>query len=297
MSLFQEPVRDPAELQASGLAVLDAAFAAGAESMITLFSGGHDSICAQHVASKHPRFDGTASHINTGIGARLTRAFVDEVCAEFGWELRVYKSLSTYEEFVRKKGFPGPGMHSFVYARLKERCVRMMMATRGPTALVTGARRFESTRRMGYVSPVQVGERATKKDGRGRKVTVWRNRRRIWTAPCHDWSAAEQKAYMDEFDLPRNRMKLALGMSGECFCGAFAMPGELNRIRVHAPDVAAEIDRLAGIARECGKHDVWGTRPDKTKGLVVSRTGPLCSSCDVRASFAGLLFEDVEPGP
>ena len=131
---------------------------------------------------------------------------------------------------------------------------------------------------MGHVEPVQIGEL--------RKTGQRRDLKRIWTAPCHDWSKQEQMLFMDEMGLPVNRIKVATGMSGECFCGCFASEGELDCIREHAPEVGQEIDRLAVIARKAGKPCVWGVRP--TKGLQVTPTGPMCSSCDRRAASLGI---------
>lgn len=290
-------MRTPDELLASALAVIDKAFKTPAKygikhryprQMVPLFSGGHDSTCACHVASFHWRFSGEVHHINTGIGSKRTLHHVRETAVELGWKLKEYRSPETYEKFVRERGFPGPGRHQWVYIRLKERCVRMM--TKGDrVALITGCRSQESTRRMGHVEPVKVGEWVTDKRT-GEKKHVLLNR--TWVAPCHDWSSEEQATYMDEHDIPKNPVKIALGMSGECFCGAFASPGEYERIKHYCPDVAAEIDRLAEIARECGKPCVWGTRPDQSKGVVVAESGPLCSTCDLRAHAAGVVFED-----
>lgn len=272
-------------LIAKAHAVIDDAFRY-AHVMAPLFSGGHDSLCAVYLASLHPRFDGRVYHIDTGIGARATREFVNDVAQEYGWALCVFKSASTYEQFIRERGFPGPGMHQWAYVRLKERCVRQIVRSKGKTArlaLITGCRSQESTRRMGHVEPVKVGEQS--------KHGVV-NKRRIWVAPCHDWSESDQRQFMADHDLPKNPIKQTpLGMSGECFCGAFARPAELEMIRRHAPDVAEEIDRLALIAIQCGKHSAWGTRPDRKKGIVVAPTGPLCNSCDVRAGAAGIIID------
>ncbi len=269
-------------------AVIDQAFMY-AHVMVPLFSGGHDSLCATYLASLHPRFDGRVYHIDTGIGAKATRAFVQDVAQEYNWKLCIFKSKSTFERFIRERGFPGPGMHQRAYIRLKERAVRQIVAFHGKVArvaLITGCRSQESLRRMGNVAPIKVGEG-------GRRGIV--NRRRIWVAPCHDWDGADQVAFMEHFDLPKNPIKMSpLGMSGECFCGAFARPAELELIRRHAPDVAVEIDRLALIAIQCGKHSVWGTRPDRKKGIVVVPTGPLCNSCDVRAGAAGIIIDQRE---
>jgi hypothetical protein len=136
---------------------------------------------------------------------------------------------------------------------------------------------------MGHVAPVQIGEKS-KKTGKTTKTN------RIWTAPCHDWTAEEQVAYMHHFYLPENPVKATMGISGECFCGAFASPGELDRLRVHAPDVAAEVDRLTEVATVHGTHNVWGTRPKKTVGVVLATTGMLCSGCDQRAAASGIVI-------
>jgi 3'-phosphoadenosine 5'-phosphosulfate sulfotransferase (PAPS reductase)/FAD synthetase len=278
--------RDADQLLASALAVIDEAFKTKAAKMFPLFSGGHDSLCACFVASHHPRFEGEVYHINTGIGSKKTREFVEEVCEEYGWNLRVYKSPATYEIFVRKRGFPGPGAHHWCYARIKERCIHQIMKGREPKLLITGCRQEESKRRMGSVEPIKIGE-VSPTTG---KVA---NRKRIWTAPCFDWDHHEQRAFMNAFGLPRNPVKeSALGMSGECFCGAFARPGELEMIRQIVPDVAIEIERLQKIARECGTPCNWGVRPDWEKGFVKSLTGPLCSSCDRRAMAAGIIVTE-----
>lgn len=269
--------------------------------MAPLFSGGHDSMVACHLASQHKLFRGEVFHINTGIGARYTADFVTRTCDKLGWKLTTFKSPETYEKFVRERGFPGPGRHHWVYVRLKDRCVRKVV-NRRKRLLITGCRKAESVRRMGHVEPVKIGELVWKKcedckdagrraaecpTGKCKRVCV--NLNRIWVAPCHDWSKAEQQLYMDEFGLPVNRLKVALGMSGECFCGAFAQPGELDLIRKHAPDVAEEIDRLAEIARECGKPAEWGKRPAGT--VTVEETGPLCNACDQRADACGVVID------
>jgi hypothetical protein len=132
---------------------------------------------------------------------------------------------------------------------------------------------------MGNTNPIKIGYINKKGD--------WLEKNRVWTAPCHDWTKAEQQFYMHEMGLPVNRLKVALGVSGECFCGAFAKPNELDAIREHAPDVAKEIDRLTAIAARCRKPCVWGQRPRGK--ATVAQTGPLCSSCDQRAAAGGFV--------
>lgn len=279
-------MRTADELTESAMRVLDKAYCSGAYTMAPLFSGGHDSLCACHLASQHRAFCGIVHHIDTGIGSKYTRDFVERVAAKQGWTLKVWKSAVSYEWCVATHGFPGPAGHQFIYNRLKDRCLYKITAGRrafrNAAMLVNGSRSSESIRRMGHVEPVQFGEQ----DG-------IRNRNRVWTAPCHDWSKAEQMLYMDEFGLPINRIKVLVGLSGECFCGAFASPGERETIREHVPDVSTEIDRLTLIAKQCGKPCKWGQRPP---GLVtVAETGPLCHGCDQRAASTGLVIEESIP--
>jgi len=255
---------------------------AGNWNITPLFSGGHDSLCATHLASQHPRFAGRVYHIDTGIGSAYTRRFVESVASQYGWNLVVLKSRETYERIISEHGFPGPGGHNYVYNRLKDRCVRTIVKGRSKTILLSGCRSAESVRRMGHVEPVKVGYRVKK----GKNAGKLREKNRIWTAPCHDWSKAEQAHYMDEMGLPVNKLKVAIGMSGECFCGAFAAEGERELIKEHSPDVDIEIERLTVIARDCGKPCIWGVRPHTI--IRVAETGPMCSSCDQRAASIGI---------
>ena len=66
-------------------------------------------------------------------------------------------------------------------------------------------------------------------------------------------------------------------MSGECLCGAFAKPDELEEIRLWFPEVAAQIDELQRDVRAAGHHppfDTWGHGEGKP-----SPSGAMCSSC------------------
>lgn len=277
--------RHPDDLLKDALAVIDRVCVEHSVwGLVPLFSGGHDSYCACYVASKHKRFKGEVFHIDTGIGSEKTKRFVQQVCDDEGWRLRVYKSTNpndSYEALIRRAGFPGPSMHGTCYQRLKDRSVDKITSCRSKLilsrwALVTGCRSAESTRRMGHVEPIK---------------TDPRTQSRVWVAPLHDWTGEDQTTFMNYHRLDRNPVKMSpLAMSGECFCGAFARPDEYELVKQFVPDVAAEIDRLSHIAKKCGKHSTWGTRPPKDgeTGLVISETGPLCNSCDLKMASMGV---------
>jgi len=236
-----------------------------------LFSGGHDSLCSCHIASQHPSFSGCV-HINTGIGIEETREFVRETCKQFGWPLKEYHPPKSYEEIILENGFPGPAQHWRMYIQLKERCFRQLKRehnprTRKKLGFVSGVRAQESTRRM-----VNTGKENWSVQGR-----------EVWINPIIDWSSTDKNTYINEHNLPRNQVTENLCMSGECLCGAFAKPGELDEIRYWYPKAADEIDRIAEKVKEAGKHCVWGTRPPKS-GAKERKTPslPLCTSCEYK---------------
>ena len=72
-----------------------------------LFSGGHDSLCACHLASTQPRFDGCV-HVNTGIGIEETREFVCATCRDHGWPLIEFHPPVSYDQIVLRWELPLP---------------------------------------------------------------------------------------------------------------------------------------------------------------------------------------------
>lgn len=241
-----------------------------------LFSGGHDSLCACHIASQHPRFDGCI-HINTGIGIEETRVFVRQTCKGFGWPLKEYHPPQSYESMVIEYGFPGPAMHWKMYHRLKERCLRQLLKDHGTKkdkiVFVSGVRRQESQRRMlscDARDPIQEGPEPS--------------RRAIWTNIIVDWSGGDKNEYIRKNNLPKNPVVELLCMSGECLCGAFAQPNELEEIRMFYPAAAEEIDRIADLVEAAGKHCVWGTRPPRSSSRSDKNQMelPLCFSCSAK---------------
>lgn len=234
-----------------------------------MFSGGNDSMVSTHFAMEHGAHE--VLHINTGIGVRQTREFVRETCKAFGWPLKeIHPPNTTYRDFVMKHGFPGPGSHRYAYSWLKERALRKVVSeaktnVKDRVALVTGVRNSESARRMGFVQPI-VREGA-----------------KVWVAPMHSFSELEMNSYRILHQLPKNEVAVNLGMSGECLCGAFASPGEFDRIAHFYPEVAQEIRILQDEVREAGKPCEWGKRPRRRGAL--SEDLPfmaMCVSCPTK---------------
>lgn len=251
-----------------------------------LFSGGHDSLSATWIAATRLKLFTSVVHINTGIGIAATRHFVIDTCVEQGWKLlelqaeenrnaKGERDPQRYRDFVLKYGFPGPHGHGMMYARLKERALkrlgRMYGANcRGKTKqrilLVSGCRQAESDRRMGNTELLQV---------RGRE---------IWVNPILDWSKSDTSELIEYAGLKRNPVVDLIHKSGECLCGAFAKPGELEELKLW-PQTREAYDRIKALeaeAKAAGVHCVWGTRPPKKqqeRQYKQLELGPLCWSC------------------
>lgn len=226
---------------------------------LLLFSGGHDSLVSTHVSSfilKELGVDFWVYHGDTGIKIPETQDFVRMICEKYGWPLligEIPKFEDTYEEIIKKHGFPGPGIgpHQFMYRRLKERALRHTIShkvkssqyARENILLISGIRKFESRIRMGYTD-------YTRKENS-----------KIWCNPIFFWQTADCHKYMAENEIPRNRVKDQIGISGECLCGCFSDQGEFDRIAQCYPHVADEIDRLHQIAIEHGHPWFWTQGP------------------------------------
>jgi 3'-phosphoadenosine 5'-phosphosulfate sulfotransferase (PAPS reductase)/FAD synthetase len=229
-----------------------------------LVSGGNDSTVTAHLAARHgPRLDAIV-HINTGIGVEQTREYVRGFARWLEIPLIEKHAPRTYEDLVMKYGFPGPAAHRYMYIWLKERPLREVRkeAQGGQNRrvlFITGVRSSESQRRMGHVEPVQ------------------REGNTVWVAPIRDFEHKDIWDYRDEFNLPRNEVVEFLHMSGECLCGAFSKPKELEWLAIWYPDVANRIRRLEKQTHQAGlKSCHWGPQSSKE---IREAPGPLCSGC------------------
>jgi 3'-phosphoadenosine 5'-phosphosulfate sulfotransferase (PAPS reductase)/FAD synthetase len=251
------------------------------------YSGGNDSLRVTHwTMANVPGAE--VFHINTGIGCERTRVHVRQVCKDRGWPLHEIRAKEDcgqdYDALCREHGFPGPDGHNMMYARLKERCVRLLLRrakdghSRGAKVmLISGLQHDDSKRRMRYA---------------GREINSVGSQ--LWTNPFYWSSKAERDAYIAEHALPINPVTRELGMSGECGCGAFAQPGELARWRAVDPSFGERIDRLSQEVLAAGFTWSWEGHPpagghNKGQSLLM----PLCGdSCFKSAIVRGELADE-----
>lgn len=233
-----------------------------------LFSGGNDSTILAHLFREQATH---AIHANTTIGIEQTRQFVRDTCA--GWDLPLIENTpppgSTYEDLVIERGFPGPAQHWKMYQRLKERAL-----LQAKNQLIG---RNYYTKRVIFLA----GRRKAESDRRADIPTIERKRSIIWVSPLVNWTALDMNTYRMRFpECPRNPVPDLIHMSGECLCGAFAKPGELDEIGYWFPEVAAHIHELEAKVRAAGvvgPQCRWGWGADRK--LRPAKSGPLCTSC------------------
>lgn len=268
------------------------------------FSGGNDSIVVTHFACTE--FGAAAIHCNTMIGVEKSRVHARTVAAKRGWHFLEKMAVSegppekhkdgrpfdqtnlptgrwtdgatSYEDFVFNFGMPGPGQHRRMYQRLKERSFEAFKrdAKAGKSRLsrvmfITGIRHDESAIRAGYQRAVMV---------------MGSN---IWVNPFYWHTKSDFELYRNEFGLPRNPVTDCIGISGECLCGTFGSPAELDAVEKVEPETRKYIGTLEEKCASLGLPCKYGMKPDKklkpSNDLQLSLFGdepefqPACVGC------------------
>lgn len=249
-----------------------------------LVSGGKDSSVTAH--RSRDLYDELA-FIDTGTALPGVREHVEEFAAWIGKPLRIYTTpRSEYDRLVLGSdtprstgtpdvgaGFPGPAIHGSCYTRLKERQLESLQrdlkvdAPRSARVLyLTGLRRAESQRRRSRPA-------LSKKAGR------------VFANPLIDWTDEQVLVYHREAKIPVSDVSALLHRSGECNCGAFAMPGERALLQALFPEWFA--DRIAPLeqaAEAAGFGDlaVWGHGINADQRRRSGAVGELCHDCQLR---------------
>jgi 3'-phosphoadenosine 5'-phosphosulfate sulfotransferase (PAPS reductase)/FAD synthetase len=281
-----------------------------------LFSGGYDSLVATHLSAtlledtmrKYASHFGDrvpavhVLHVNTGIGVPQTRDYVRSVAHTQGWHYLEYTTPESYEESVLRYGFPGPGQHSTMYSRLKERAIRLAIRDHTPvhpmevhrqeivdilndiqhlplrhqyvivrlirrclTQAITAYRR--DLRPMVFITGVRRLESVRRM---GHVVPMQKHGRHLWLSPLTSWSKDDVLNYRDANNLPHNEVVDVLHKSSECLCGAFAHAGELEELCLWYPNVGNYIKDLERRVHAAGFSWGWEEGPPRRnrKGYV-----------------------------
>ncbi|MFI9600365.1 phosphoadenosine phosphosulfate reductase family protein [Streptomyces sp. NPDC052043] len=268
-----------------------------------LYSGGNDSVITARVC--RPYVDGMV-HVNTGTAIRQTTEHVRDVAAAWGLPLHELRPKVRYLDLVLGKvlstrgenkgrpvwrGFPGPGgdSHNVFYQRLKGEPLERFRAqqvgrdgVRRKVLYITGTRWDETDRRFRNAGEVTV-------DGGA-----------VWVSPLIHWTNAHMQEYRARYRcsadhehaphhmctpdaLPLNEVTAHLHMSGDCTCGCYAKPDELDEIGMFYPEKADEIREMQRVVEAAGEPWCkWGVRPKGTERAPKGErkvTPWLCAGC------------------
>ncbi|WP_421809045.1 phosphoadenosine phosphosulfate reductase family protein [Flagellimonas sp.] len=187
---------------------------------------------------------------------------------------------NTYFEVVKQHGFPGKTKtaHNWMYRWLKDHTVSRIISDirkkkrNRPIIIVSGARKYESVRRMG-----------TSQD-----VTVIGNN--IWVNICNEWTNSEVHAFAEDNKLSKYRSPISqiLGISGECFCGCFSQKGELSEIKFASPSAYEKLSFISKWLSDNTNY-YWGWEEGPSKQWTLEKYGQInmfsesnlimCSTC------------------
>lgn len=235
-----------------------------------LVSGGKDSLTTAQVLDDAGKLAGCVA-LETGICTPDWKEFVQKTCDEKNWRLQFCKTTESYEGFVLKNGYPGPGWHGRIMNMLKGRAIRVFRKSNPTAVLASGVRSDESDRRTLNTKP----------------VSVWENAPVL--APIYDWTTEETWKFFRENFSERSPAYSTLQISGDCLCGAYAREGEKDALEFHYPIVGAYLRDLGSAIRENfpNRHEWgWGWKKPIKKQSQAERL--ICVECAPRDLFEEL---------
>jgi len=229
------------------------------DTLYVLYSGGKDSVCVVHyIAKNYPKlFKGTV-FTNVGLSAQATRKFVLSYCKKMNWPLDMTWAHADRERFYNiamRWGFASPGNHRIWMGYLKQHTwyyfLKERIAEGKKCAFISGVRKKESDPRNKF-------RKYTKKP-----VDV--NATQVYIKPFLYKNGIQLWEYFNKNELEKTPVYEWLNRSGECHCGAFAEPWDLQMLKIHDPFafesikwLEKEID-LHG-SKEAKLRNKWGTK-------------------------------------
>lgn len=234
-----------------------------------LMSGGKDSLSTAQVLADADRLHGCVA-LATGVSTPEWRDFLIDLCRKRGWPLEFHHTTASYDDLVRKYGFPGPGMHQQFMTYLKGRAIREFRRKHPNGILASGTRTDESQRRFVNTKPFSVWE--------GVPILT----------PIYDWTTEETWAYFHAHGFERAPAYQTLMVSGDCLCGAFAVQGEAEALRLGYPDIADRFDALGlEIQDAFPKRCKWGWGWQEKRKKKSAREASICQECADTADMFG----------
>lgn len=253
-----------------------------------MFSGGKDSSCVAYRLIELGQFEGIVT-FDTGIAVPGFIDWIKEICKKRKWKIHIEKGgymsgnekIQSYDEFVRKFGFPKPRSHSWIMRIVKGRAFTKFKKAHTENKIIkgkkkkirpkvaSGVRQAESKRRMKNVKG-EYGEF----DG----CEVWN--------VVYDWKDQDVWDYVKKYEIEISPAYKTIHMSGDCLCGAYARKSETEIVSIFFPEVAKRLAKLENeikdnekIPKQC---KYWGYKDGEgfnTKQRKLDSI--LCGECDI----------------
>lgn len=178
--------------------------------IIMAISGGDDSLASYYALRESGIKPDFILHVNTQTGIAETSQFVRDFADKQDVKLLYQDAGNTYENYVRRKGFPGKGIsaHSIMYHLLKKTYI---------TRAIASVRQRKRNRKILIVNGVRIAE--SRNRARNFKDDVYKlEGSNVWVNIIHYW----EKDHCIEMIADkgcRNPVAIELCRSAECMCG------------------------------------------------------------------------------
>jgi 3'-phosphoadenosine 5'-phosphosulfate sulfotransferase (PAPS reductase)/FAD synthetase len=196
-----------------------------------LFSGGRDSLCTLEYMRRLGERAGveiTALHANTTAGLPEVEEYVRTTCANMKVPLVTVRPPKDFFGLAKKWGIPGVKSRWCCKTLKVAPMRRYLSEIDGPKVIYDGIRAAESAVRAKY-------------------VPMWFHPsfRCLSVSPIFGWSDGEVDGYIKRNELPPNPTA-SLGISGECWCGAYMCRTDFEALLKMCPDV---FDKLVEVEK------------------------------------------------
>jgi 3'-phosphoadenosine 5'-phosphosulfate sulfotransferase (PAPS reductase)/FAD synthetase len=226
------------------------------KSLVCCFSGGKDSLVATHYVMSELEgvdIDKYVVHVDTGVMLPTTRPFVEDVCPQFGWNLKILHG--NFFAKAERYGMPTMFRRWCCWECKLKPIAEFTKTLRPQRAEVTGLRRDESVRR----SKIQ-------------NMVYYLKKGHVWKyAPILFWTEKQVLNYIKKHDLPMPP-HYRLGIKETCQCGAFSSKKQMMILKAQFPELFQKFLELEKNFKKGGAAFYFDNKPCYAKELAEQKT-------------------------
>jgi phosphoadenosine phosphosulfate reductase len=194
------------------------------KSILSLFSGGRDSLVVLHISKKVSEVLGVelkALHVDTTVSTPGNLEYVQEICKDLKVELVVLRPKYDFFTLVERWGFPTPKRRWCCYHLKIEPLKEYFKNINTSGALVVdGIRAEESWRRRGFP-----------------KLGYHKHFKCLNYHPIFEWTKKQVQNYIEMNNLKVNPLYSVLPRVTECWCTAFKTISQFKTLKREFPEL------------------------------------------------------------